>query len=303
MLYAFRCICAVYPAASFGAERIAHQAAKHSPNAFDLLSDRYSYAENPEKPADINRGWAQRRLLIRASSHEIRERVTSKKLMLKNLSQVADDMNQVYRPAGPRDDEMYDNELRSTRDIYAETLLLTDLFDDKTPRSFSTLCGVYKLNFLSGESARKYPNETIAKYALDAVARRRTRINGLKEERYGIVGYARKSPSSEPKHRRLSLLQSMNDRLKSISAVDNKYLDAFSKRVAIVAIDFAGLTTNTNDLIRWLKKNECIKVVLIDNAEAENRTYSLTKEKLLADTSLVQLFDRRSAPVRRSLEQ
>ena len=42
------------------------------------------------------------------------------------------------------------------KEIYSEIVLITDLFDDKTLRSFSTWCGMAKLDFVSVEQERKY---------------------------------------------------------------------------------------------------------------------------------------------------
>lgn len=44
----------------------------------------------------------------------------------------------------------------SMKEIYSEIVLITDLFDDKTLRSFSTWCGMAKLDFVSVEQERKY---------------------------------------------------------------------------------------------------------------------------------------------------
>ncbi|CEG79838.1 hypothetical protein RMATCC62417_14254 [Rhizopus microsporus] len=81
-----------------------------------------------------------------------------------------------------------------------------------------------------------------------------------------------------------------------------RLLSTASKPIAIVAIDFAGLTINTNDLIQWLQDHETVKIVLIDNIEALNQTYTFTREQLLTDISVLQQFDSRPAPIKRLLK-
>ncbi|KAL4209935.1 hypothetical protein AB4K20DRAFT_1948659 [Rhizopus microsporus] len=81
-----------------------------------------------------------------------------------------------------------------------------------------------------------------------------------------------------------------------------RLLSTASKSIAIVAIDFAGLTTNTKDLIQWLRDHETLKIVLIDNIEALNQSYTFTREQLLSDISVLRQFDPRPAPIKRLLK-
>ncbi|KAI9484941.1 hypothetical protein BDB00DRAFT_773980 [Zychaea mexicana] len=207
----------------------------------------------------------------------------------------------------------------SMTEIYSEIILITDLFDDKSVKSFSTWCGTAKLNFVSVEQQRKYQKN-------EQKTRRRL-LWVLKK------GYRGKEDAST----RLRLLDSMVDRLIKDSSVDMVFasysstskqpfadrdrtdpihvpktsgntqdllrlLSTTSKPIAIVAIDFAGLTTNTNDLIQWLRDHEIVKIVLIDNIEALNQTYTFTREQLLTDILVLQQFDSRPAPIERSLK-
>ncbi|KAI8874985.1 hypothetical protein K501DRAFT_162898, partial [Backusella circina FSU 941] len=140
-----------------------------------------------------------------------------------------------------------------------------------------------------------------------------------------IIGYVRKSPGKESTTTRLRLLESMVDKLMKASSVDmvfGSYSSAsnefFVKRdttttviprtkgntqgntaksvasypITIVVIDFAGLTANKPDLT--------VKNIVIDNIESHNEAYCLTREQILSDETVLQLFDCRSAPVRRS---
>ncbi|KAI9366332.1 hypothetical protein BD770DRAFT_375971 [Pilaira anomala] len=47
--------------------------------------------------------------------------------------------------------------------IYSETILITDLFDDKTAGSFSTWCGKAKLAFTFAEQLRVIQSNTVSK--------------------------------------------------------------------------------------------------------------------------------------------
>ncbi|KAI9288685.1 hypothetical protein BC943DRAFT_301867 [Umbelopsis sp. AD052] len=168
------------------------------------------------------------------------------------------------------------------KDIYLEVVHLTDLFDDKSIRSFSTWCGKVKLDCLRSE-----PNRNNAQ----GTERARSRFLWvLRNEHRG----------KERTSARLSLLASMIERLKedssvikvfgSYSSTSNqrfadrdfvdpvhvpntlgntqdllRHLSTSNKPVAIVAIDFAGLTTNVNDLVKLLRDYETIKMVLIEN--------------------------------------
>ncbi|ORE01454.1 hypothetical protein BCV72DRAFT_217268, partial [Rhizopus microsporus var. microsporus] len=80
-----------------------------------------------------------------------------------------------------------------------------------------------------------------------------------------------------------------------------QYLATTTYPIAIVAIDFAGFTTNKPDLVHFLRVHKTVKNIVIDNIESNNEAYYLTREQILSDDTILQLFDCRSAPVRRSL--
>ncbi|KAI7904051.1 uncharacterized protein BX663DRAFT_432369 [Cokeromyces recurvatus] len=182
----------------------------------------------------------------------------------------------------------------SMKEIYSETIIITDLFDDKSVKSFSTWCGMAKLDFVAVEQQRKYQKN-------DQKTRRRL-LWVLKKEHRG----------KEDASTRLRLLESMVDRLVQNSSVDMvfasyscrskqpfadrdtanpihvpktsgntqdmlQFLSTSSKPIAIVVVDFAGLTTNTNDLIQWLQDYETVRFALIDNIEAFNQTFTFTR--------------------------
>lgn len=51
---------------------------------------------------------------------------------------------------------MYEQKQISMKQIYSETVVITDLFDEKTFRSFSTWCGATKLDLMLAGQTRKF---------------------------------------------------------------------------------------------------------------------------------------------------
>ncbi|KAG2181862.1 hypothetical protein INT44_008678 [Umbelopsis vinacea] len=269
----------------------------------------------------------------------------------KIYGELKDYMNQVYTVETPSDGKLYESKEMTMKDIYLEVVHLTDLFDDKSIRSFSTWCGKVKLDCLRSEPSRNNAqgterarsrflwvlrNEHRAKATVNVRRCHKAQIEGLKCNNFDVIGYVRKSPGKERTSARLSLLASMIERLKedssvikvfgSYSSTSNqrfadrdfvdpvhvpntlgntqdllRHLSTSNKPVAIVAIDFAGLTTNVNDLVKLLRDYETIKMVLIENIQAHNKTYCFTREQLLKDETVLQQFNCRPELIRRSL--
>lgn len=71
-------------------------------------------------------------------------------------------MNKVYRSSQPVDSDMYELKQMSMKQIYSETVIITDLFDDKTLGSFSTWCGTAKLDLTLAEQTRKIQKKTMS---------------------------------------------------------------------------------------------------------------------------------------------
>ncbi|KAG1453387.1 hypothetical protein G6F46_009266 [Rhizopus delemar] len=179
------------------------------------------------------------------------------------------------------------------KEIYSEIILITDLFNDKSVKSFSAWCGMAKLNFVSIEQQRKYQK--------NEQKTRRHLLWVLKKEHQEPIEDAECGPKSQSENAstKLRLLDSMVDRLIKDYSVDMmsasysstskqpfadhdrtdpvhvpkssgntqdllRLLSIASRPIAIIAIDFARLTTNTNDLIQPLRDHEIVKTVLID---------------------------------------
>ncbi|KAG2206320.1 hypothetical protein INT47_007334, partial [Mucor saturninus] len=57
-------------------------------------------------------------------------------IIITNQRQLIQYLNKVYRSGQPVDSDMYEQKQMSMKQIYSETVVITDLFDEKTSRSF-----------------------------------------------------------------------------------------------------------------------------------------------------------------------
>ncbi|KAL1929732.1 hypothetical protein VTP01DRAFT_1870 [Rhizomucor pusillus] len=165
-------------------------------------------------------------------------------------------------------------------------------------------------------------------------------IRALKSENYEIVGYARKSPGNENAQTRTRLLQKMiriledrslatkifvspscissepfNSRdnsldktamtgLKNVAGNTQDllhYAQATKTNICLAAIDFAGLTTNVEDLKKLLSTNNRIKKVAVDTFSSTNELFIFDSDNLIRDSNLIQKFQNRKSAIRRSI--
>ncbi|ORX52022.1 hypothetical protein DM01DRAFT_1337010 [Hesseltinella vesiculosa] len=164
-------------------------------------------------------------------------------------------------------------------------------------------------------------------------------VKSLKKEGYVIIGYARKSPSVDCKFTQKRCLQSMCDRLKERSLVDSIFVSNYCKaaepladrdmkknedilaqlnvagdmqdalqfiaeksKICLVALDYAGLTTNTADLKQFLRNNEQIKKIIVDRLPISNEAHVYESSELIEEQEILKLFDCRKRSYQRSLE-
>ncbi|EIE90612.1 hypothetical protein RO3G_15323 [Rhizopus delemar RA 99-880] len=122
----------------------------------------------------------------------------------------------------------------------------------------------------------------LAKNIIDVIPRHHAYINQLKKDGYHIIGYYRKSKS--PSNNRIALLQRMVNILRQRSLVDKVFVSPYSNvkqdlndkdtllseldqvngdteafiqnndKVCVVALDYAGFTTNMSDLKSILRQ-------------------------------------------------
>ncbi|KAI7869317.1 hypothetical protein BDF14DRAFT_1783576 [Spinellus fusiger] len=72
-------------------------------------------------------------------------------------------LNKVYRSGQPVDSDIYEQKQISMNQIYSETVVITDLFDEKTQRSFSTWCGTAKLDLTLADQTCKIQKNDVSK--------------------------------------------------------------------------------------------------------------------------------------------
>ncbi|ORX53533.1 hypothetical protein DM01DRAFT_1305742 [Hesseltinella vesiculosa] len=170
--------------------------------------------------------------------------------------------------------------------------------------------------------------------------RYRAYIHRLKEEGYAIFGYARKSPGAANKTKRILLLQKMVDRLINTLMVDKVFVslssiasDSLSVRdakngnmalapfnnvtgdtqdllsfikvtenVCLVALDFAGLSTNPSDIVALIKENGNIQKIIIDLSSSGKHVKYFHRKDILEHPDVLQEFDCRHAYPKRSTE-
>ncbi|KAI9475992.1 MAG: hypothetical protein EXX96DRAFT_506828 [Benjaminiella poitrasii] len=165
------------------------------------------------------------------------------------------------------------------KQIYSETVVITVLFDKKTSGSFSTWCGTAKLDLTLADQTSKIQKNDVSKTKI-----RYRSLWGVK-----LSDMLRKSPGKESTPTRLRLLESMVDKLMKASSVGMvlgsyssasdelfvkrdattttiisrttgntqdvlQFLAAATYPITIVAIDFAGLTTNKPGLVQFLRQ-------------------------------------------------
>ncbi|ORX52442.1 hypothetical protein DM01DRAFT_1336810 [Hesseltinella vesiculosa] len=160
-------------------------------------------------------------------------------------------------------------------------------------------------------------------------------IRMLKDDGYCIVGYARKSPGNES-HREKNL-ESMVKHLKMRSLVNKCFVSSCCKassplgsrdvktgnvdlkgvdgntqdlirflssetKVCLVCIDFAGLSTDPNDLYSFVSNHQSLLRLVVDQLPYLNETKIFERDQILSDASILSSFDCREKALRRSKE-
>ncbi|KAG1526670.1 hypothetical protein G6F47_004365 [Rhizopus delemar] len=168
-----------------------------------------------------------------------------------NPVQLVNFLNAMFLPTDPFNEKVYYCDSLSMDDILAVVWRHTNIFNEKTAQSFSKWCGK-NVSSYTVRIEKKQFFDRIIEDIVDHLPRYQQFIKSLKEEEYLVVGYARKSigEKNDQVRRNEDLLAKINadgdmqDMLRYISA---------EKKVCIVTLDFAGLTTNHEDLKVFLK--------------------------------------------------
>ncbi|KAI8329963.1 hypothetical protein BC941DRAFT_441737 [Chlamydoabsidia padenii] len=164
-----------------------------------------------------------------------------------------------------------------------------------------------------------------------------TQIRNLKKQGFKILGYARKSEGAEDHETRIKLLNLMCRRLKEQSLVDHVFVSYNSQandplaerdmeqkdelltqlsaegntqdmlayitnteKICLVALDYAGLSTNCNDLYGFLTQHPNLEKVMIDTMPTESVIHVYERNQLLNKPEMLKKFECRKKPHQRS---
>ncbi|KAG1453956.1 hypothetical protein G6F46_004267 [Rhizopus delemar] len=200
-----------------------------------------------------------------------------------NDAQIVDFINYVYRPeieSSP--DSLYKLNYVYDKEILGIVWTFTKKFDKTTPLAFTQWLNRQNVDFLSNEPERKTVKGNteskkirrrhlnvldnsyyvdLAKNIIDVIPRHHAYINQLKKDGYHIIGYYRKSksPNKVFVSPYSNVKQDLNDKDTLLSELDqvNGDTEAFiqnNDKVCVVALDYAGFTTNMSDLKSILRQ-------------------------------------------------
>ncbi|KAI8643615.1 hypothetical protein BD408DRAFT_414573 [Parasitella parasitica] len=80
-----------------------------------------------------------------------------------------------------------------------------------------------------------------------------------------------------------------------------EFLNITKKEVILVVLDYAGLTTNVEDLKEFLGEQKNITKIVVDRLPITNEVEIYAAELLLQDPKAMKKFDCRTRPIQRSL--
>ncbi|KAI9262889.1 hypothetical protein EDC94DRAFT_648136 [Helicostylum pulchrum] len=101
------------------------------------------------------------------------------------------------------------------------------------------------------------------------------------------------------------MTMSLTELMASQEVIHNAYLLKFlnfsEKQVILVTLDYAGLSTNIEDLKEFLRNHENVKTIVVDRFPIKAKMEVFEREALLLDGDTINKFDCRRRPVQRSL--
>ncbi|KAG0763983.1 hypothetical protein G6F57_004622 [Rhizopus arrhizus] len=176
----------------------------------------------------------------------------------------------------------------------------------------------------------------VVKFIVEQLPLYQQTIQSFKNDGYSVIGYARKPRTKESDETRSNLLNMMCKKLKMRSMIDKVFvsfksssndpimdrdldddskvlekLDAdgntqdmlryvSAKKVCLVMLTFAGLTTNISDFETFLSKNANIERTVVDSLPHSNKIAIFDRKELLNDPKKIQQFKCRRGFERRS---
>ncbi|KAI8988016.1 hypothetical protein BDF20DRAFT_853347 [Mycotypha africana] len=178
----------------------------------------------------------------------------------------------------------------------------------------------------------------IAKGIKEDIPKIQQYIGNLKSDGFEVIGYVRKSYGNEDRNTRIRLLQSMIDKMLERLSVDKIYVSPMSqagepfssrdvnhdspilrelnkvegttqdlisyfstaKKICLIRVDFAGITTNCANLRNLLSQHESLKKIIIDRSPFGKPINIYDRDKLLDGTQDISEFDCRKGLFQRS---
>ncbi|KAI7853140.1 hypothetical protein BDC45DRAFT_511425 [Circinella umbellata] len=251
--------------------------------------------------------------------------VTDTSVLLSSLSMAKEFLNEIFLIDDPIN-TMYTKKAVTMTEIQASISPYTPMFDNKTPLGFSQWCSNNDINLYG-----------VARMINSNIPKSQEQIKKMKTENITVVGYCRKSLTKEDDHTRARLLQQMAMKLKTRFLVDRVYISPCSSanqeiqsgdfestfdisklegvvgttqdmisyigitsKVSLVVLDFAGLTTNVNDLKQFLLDMPNIVNIIVDQTPKKNQVTMFSRDQLLNDQEKINQFDCRTNRIQRS---
>ncbi|CAO3698204.1 unnamed protein product [Rhizopus stolonifer] len=230
---------------------------------------------------------------------------------------------------------MYELKAVSMKSILTKIWDNSVLFEDKNVKSFTKWCEGKNLSFFSVPSKRLYNLYDI----IYTCTEYQNYIKKLKEEGYTVIGYCRKSRSTtETIDKKILSLQEQIGKLKTRSLVDKVYVSVncdskesimnrdlknsssalelkgldgnmqdlikyllTAKKICLVTIDSAGLTSDVGDLISFLREFPNVEKILIDNLPHTNQAHAINcAEAIESPDKFLSMFNGRHGLYHRS---
>ncbi|ORX52439.1 hypothetical protein DM01DRAFT_1323617 [Hesseltinella vesiculosa] len=194
-----------------------------------------------------------------------------------------------------------------------------------------------KIGFRNVYAMKRELIDNVAESIATYLPRYQEYIGNLHKEGFQVIGYARKSIGKEDEDTRIRLLQNMVERLakrslvkkvfvspsssasEKISARDTnevgiarrlKNVDgntqdlisfiAATENVCLVVLDFAGITTDAEDLRSFVQDNSNLKMIVIDQLPFQHEVKLFQRNQLLNDPQALENFICRKSCVQRS---
>ncbi|KAG2233115.1 hypothetical protein INT48_005859, partial [Thamnidium elegans] len=209
-------------------------------------------------------------------------------------------------------EEVYEYKSLTNSDILSMVWKYTDLFDKKTVISFGKWCA-NNVDFTAVHSKRRQcdsgkvsvrslfvvKEQYIAKKVLDYLPHYQLFVQNLKNERYNIVGYARKSRTNDNDESRIRLLQQMARRLKERSLVEKVFVSPCVNanelmKICLIILGYAGLSTNYKDFETFLRNSKNICKIIVDHLPFDNTIKILDCCELLQHPKKLEIFNCRT---------